>query len=74
MNPTENPCPLLKFAVSSLALDSVRQILRPFGLLSSRTPLFPPSGPATGSFNGLHRESTSLATQLTEKTHGRGCF
>ena len=74
MNPTANHCPLLKFAVSSLALDSVRQIFRPFGLLSSRTPLFQPSGPATGSFNGLHRESTFLAIQLIRQTHGRGRF
>jgi hypothetical protein len=28
------------------------------------TPFSPPSGPATGSFNGLHRESNFLAISL----------
>ena len=50
MNPAANHCSLPKFAVWSVALDSVRQIFRPFGPLFPRTP----PGPATGSFNGLH--------------------
>jgi len=28
---------------------------------ANATPFSPPSGPATGSFNGLHRESNFLA-------------
>ena len=41
MNPTANHCPLPRFAVSSLALDSVRQMFRPCGPLSPRNPIFP---------------------------------
>jgi hypothetical protein len=64
MNPAENHCPLPKFAVWSLVLDSVRQMFRPVGPFSPATPFFPPSGPATGSFNGLHRESYFLAINV----------
>jgi hypothetical protein len=32
--------------------------------LMSPSPIFPPSGPATGSSNGLHRESNFLAAEL----------
>ena len=31
------------------------------GMTLESTPFSPPSGPATGSFNGLHRESNFLA-------------
>ena len=41
MNPAANHCPLPKFALWSLALDSVRQIFRPFGPLFPRNPFFP---------------------------------
>ena len=41
MNPTANPYPLPKSAVWSLALDSVRQMFRPFGPLFPRNPFFP---------------------------------
>ena len=41
MNLAANHCPLPKSAVWSLALDSVRQIFRPFRPLFPRNPLFP---------------------------------
>ncbi len=41
MNPTSNHYPLPKSAVWSLALDSVRQMFRPFGPLFPRNPFFP---------------------------------
>jgi formylglycine-generating enzyme required for sulfatase activity/uncharacterized membrane protein len=61
MNPSTNHCPLTKFTVWSLAVDSILQIFRPFGHFSPVTPFSPPSGPATGSFNGLHHKSNFLA-------------
>ena len=61
MNLAANHCPLPKSAVWSLALDSVRQISRPFGPFSPATPISPPSDPAAVSCNGLHRESNFLA-------------
>ena len=64
MNPAANHCPLPKFAVWSLVLDSVRQMFRPVGPFSPATPFSPPTGPATGSFNGLHRESNFLAIMI----------
>jgi hypothetical protein len=104
MNPAANHCPLPKFALWSLALDSVRQIFRPFGPLFPRNPFFPalrsghrlfqqpspgkqflssgllapfspatpfspPSGPATGSSNSLHRESNFLAVECGQIKH-----
>ena len=41
MNPAANHCPLPKFELWSLALDSARQLFRPFGPFSPATPLFP---------------------------------
>ena len=41
MNPAANHCPLPKFALWSLALDSVRQMFRPCGPLFPRNPFFP---------------------------------
>ena len=36
----------------------------PLEIIASSTPISPPSGPATGSSNGLHRESNFLAVGL----------
>jgi hypothetical protein len=44
--------------------DSVRLELKDGHIISS-TPISPPSGPATGYSNGLHRESNFLATSAT---------
>ncbi len=41
MNPAANHCPLPKFALWGLALDSVSQMFRPFCPLFPRNPLFP---------------------------------
>ena len=43
MNSAANHCPLPKFAVWSLALDSVRQMFRPLGPLFPRPPVRPPA-------------------------------
>ena len=76
MNPAANHCPLPKFALWSLALDSVRQIFRPFGPLFPRNPFFPAlrSGhplfqrPSPGkqflSSNGPHLKSKFLAIMI----------
>ena len=61
MNPTANPYPLPKSAVWSLALDSVRQMFRPFGPLFPRN-FFPPRfGPDSVSCNGPLLKSKFLA-------------
>jgi hypothetical protein len=73
MNPAANSCLQPKSAVWSLALDSVRQIFRPFGPFSPATPISPPTGPATGSSNGLHRVSNFLAMMPVSVRLG-GCF
>jgi len=67
MNPAANHCSLPKFAVWSLELRSVRKMFRPFGSLFHRNPFSPPTSPATGSFNGLHRESNFLAFARLEE-------
>ena len=36
----------------------------PSNPLFPRKPIFPPSGPATGSFNSLHRESNIITFNL----------
>jgi hypothetical protein len=53
MNPTTNHCALPKFAVWSVALESVRRISR---LLA---PFSQPSAPATGSFNAFTGKAIS---------------
>ena len=49
-------------------LASMLRCLRQFG---PATPVLPPSAPATGSFNGFHRESDFLAIPMADsKTFG----
>ena len=43
---------------------TLRSVLRP---LPGSTPISPPYGPATGSSNGLHRESNFLAVNVTDE-------
>jgi hypothetical protein len=41
------------------------RVTRPHAVEVGTPPFFPPSGPATGSFNGLHPESKFLAAAAT---------
>ena len=68
MNPTANPYPLPKSSVWSLALDSVRQMFRPFGPLFPRNPFFPA---LRSGLRLLQRPSPQKQIPSSHKAHWR---
>ena len=50
-------------------MASVLKFLHRFGTFSPATSISPPSGPATGSFNGLHLKSNFLVFHMKTRPH-----